>query len=42
MKTAALTKSYVFPVVVEPDGDAWWAYVAELEAKGASTWGHAR
>ena len=35
-------KSYVFPVVVEPDGDVWRAYVPELEAKGAATWGHTR
>ena len=32
-------KSYVFPVVVEPDEDVWRAYVPELEAKGAATWG---
>ncbi len=35
-------KSYVFPVVVEPDEDVWRAYVPELEAKGAATWGHTR
>ncbi|MGH7571551.1 MAG: type II toxin-antitoxin system HicB family antitoxin [Gemmatimonadota bacterium] len=33
-------KSYVFPVIIEPDGDAWRAYVPELESQGASTWGH--
>lgn len=32
-------KSYVFPVVVEPDADAWRAYVPALEARGAATWG---
>ncbi|MHB8522074.1 MAG: type II toxin-antitoxin system HicB family antitoxin [Limisphaerales bacterium] len=42
MKTAELTKSYVFPVLVEADGDAWRAYVPELEDKGAATWGHTR
>jgi predicted RNase H-like HicB family nuclease len=42
MKTAELTKSYVFPVVVEQDGNAWRAYVPELESKGAATWGHTR
>jgi predicted RNase H-like HicB family nuclease len=35
-------KSYVFPVVVEPDEDVWRAYVPELESKGAATWGHTR
>ena len=32
-------KSYVFPVALEPDGDAWRASVPELETKGAATWG---
>ena len=35
-------KSYVFPVVLEPDEDVWRAYVPELEEKGASTWGHTK
>jgi predicted RNase H-like HicB family nuclease len=35
-------KSYVFPVVVEPDEDVWRAYVPELESKGAATWGHTK
>lgn len=35
-------KSYIFPVVVAPDGDAWRAYVPELEEKGAATWGHTK
>jgi predicted RNase H-like HicB family nuclease len=32
-------KSYVFRVVLEPDEDGWRAYIPELEAKGAATWG---
>jgi predicted RNase H-like HicB family nuclease len=35
-------KSYVFPVVLEPDEDVWRAYVPELESKGAATWGHTK
>lgn len=35
-------KSYLFPVVVESDEDVWRAYVPELEAEGAATWGHTR
>lgn len=35
-------KSYVFPVVVEPDKDVWRAYVPELEARGAATWGNTK
>ncbi|MCK6553932.1 type II toxin-antitoxin system HicB family antitoxin [Candidatus Binatia bacterium] len=35
-------KSYVFAVKVEPDADAWRAYVPALEAKGAATWGQTR
>ena len=35
-------KSYVFPVVLERDADVWRAYVPELEARGAATWGHTR
>ena len=42
MKYLAKTKSYVFRVVVEPDGDAWRAYLPELENKGAATWGHSK
>jgi predicted RNase H-like HicB family nuclease len=38
-KGGDLVKSYIFPVVVEPDNDAWRAFVPVLEAKGASTWG---
>ncbi len=32
-------KSYVFPVVLEPDEDVWRAYVPDLESRGAATWG---
>ncbi|HXJ92268.1 MAG TPA: type II toxin-antitoxin system HicB family antitoxin [Terriglobia bacterium] len=35
-------KSYVFPVVVEPDEDVWRAFVPDLESKGAATWGHSK
>ncbi len=35
-------KSYLFPVVVEPDEDVWRAYVPALEGEGAATWGHTR
>ena len=35
-------KSYIFHVVVEADEDKWRAYVPELEARGAATWGHSR
>lgn len=42
MNSAEPTKSYLFPVVLEPDGDSWRAYVPELETKGAATWGNNR
>jgi len=32
-------KSYIFPITVEQDDDAWRAYIPELEARGAATWG---
>ncbi len=35
-------KSYVFPVALEPDGDAWRASVPVLETKGAATWGRTK
>jgi predicted RNase H-like HicB family nuclease len=35
-------KSYIFPVVVEPDEDVWRAFVPDLESKGAATWGHSK
>jgi predicted RNase H-like HicB family nuclease len=34
-----LVKSYVFRVVLEQDEDVWRAFIPELEAKGAATWG---
>ena len=33
-------KSYIFPVVLEADEDVWRAYIPQLEARGAATWGH--
>ena len=35
-------KSYVFRVVLEPDQDVWRAFIPELEAKGAATWGNTK
>ena len=35
-------RSYVFPVVIEPDEDVWRAYVPDLESRGAATWGHTK
>ena len=35
-----MSKSYIFPVVIEPDENVWRAYVPELESRGAATWGH--
>ena len=35
-------KSYVFPVVLEQDEDVWRAFIPELEAKGAATWGNTK
>jgi predicted RNase H-like HicB family nuclease len=35
-------KSYVFRVVLEPDQDTWRAFIPELEARGASTWGNTK
>lgn len=32
-------RSYVFRVVLEPDEQAWRAYIPDLEAKGGATWG---
>ncbi len=32
-------RTYVFRVVVEPDGKAWCAYCPALEKWGAATWG---
>ena len=33
-------KSYIFPVVVEPDEDRWSSYVPGLVDKGATSWGN--
>ncbi len=35
-------KSYVFRVVLEQDEDVWRAFIPELEAKGAATWGNTK
>ncbi|HWE87685.1 MAG TPA: type II toxin-antitoxin system HicB family antitoxin [Terracidiphilus sp.] len=35
-------KSYIFRVVVEPDEDAWRAYIPDLEDRGGATWGKTR
>ncbi len=35
-------RSFVLRVVLEPDEGMWRAYIPELEAKGAATWGHTR
>jgi len=35
-------KSYLFRVVLEPDEEAWRAYVPDLEAKGGATWGRTK
>lgn len=35
-------KSYVFRVVLEPDEQAWRAYIPDLEEKGGATWGKTR
>ena len=34
--------SYVYRIVIEPDEDVWRAYIPELEAMGAATWGPTR
>jgi predicted RNase H-like HicB family nuclease len=33
-------KTYIFSVALEPDEDVWRAYIPDLEAQGAATWGH--
>ena len=35
-------KSYIFRVVLEQDEDVWRAFIPELEAKGAATWGNTK
>lgn len=42
MHKETAVKSYILPVVVEADEDAWRAYIPALEAKGAATWGRTR
>lgn len=39
MKYQQQNKSYIFRIMLEPDDQAWRAYIPELENKGASTWG---
>lgn len=34
--------SYVLRVVIEPDEDAWRAFIPELEDRGGATWGKTR
>jgi predicted RNase H-like HicB family nuclease len=35
-------KSYLFRVILEPDEEAWRAYIPDLEEKGGATWGKTR
>lgn len=35
-------KTYAFKVVVEPDGDRWFASCPVLEKRGAATWGYTK
>lgn len=35
-------KSYIFPVVIEPDEDRWSSYVPGLVDKGATSWGNTK
>ena len=35
-------RSWVFRVVIEPDEDAWRAWIPELESRGGATWGKTR
>ena len=35
-------RSYIFRVVLEQDEDVWRAFIPELEAKGAATWGNTK
>lgn len=32
-------KSYIFPMIVEPDEDRWYAHVPGMEEKGWASWG---
>lgn len=33
-------QTYIFRVVIEPDGDRWHAYCPALEEYAAATWGY--
>jgi len=35
-------KTYILKVVVEPDGDRWYAYCPLLEDRGGATWGYTK
>lgn len=35
-------RSYVFSVILEPDEQAWRAYIPDLEEKGGATWGRTK
>ena len=35
-------KTYIFKVVIEPDGERWHAYCPILERYGAITWGYTK
>jgi len=35
-------KSYVFRVILEPDEQAWCAFIPDLEEKGGATWGNTK
>lgn len=35
-------RSWVFRVVIEPDEDAWRAWIPELESRGGASWGTTR
>jgi predicted RNase H-like HicB family nuclease len=37
-----IVKSYVFRVILEPDEQAWRAFIPELEEKGGATWGNTK
>ena len=41
-KQGGNVKSYVFRVILEPDEDAWRAYIPDLEEKGGATWGRTK
>lgn len=35
-------EEYKFSVVIEPDGDKWFACIPEFEQMGVATWGETR